>query len=69
MHWNDYQDVTITTNGKEHQGRYRTDRAKARGIEVSYGSAVKYTLLHASSPETLARIMLRELVEEQERRS
>jgi hypothetical protein len=33
---------------------------------VSYGGASKYTLLHASPPETLARMIVLELVREQE---
>lgn len=67
MSWTDYHDIVVRKDGEEYRGRYRTDRAKAPGIEVCYGGASKYTLLHASPPDTLARIMMRELIEEQER--
>ena len=65
MRWNDYQDIIFTKDGKEYRGRYRTQQGKSPGIEVSYGGASKYALLHASPPETLARIMVLELASEQ----
>lgn len=68
MRWSDYHDIIFTKDGKEYRGRYRTDNAKARGIEVSYGGASKYALLHASPPEVLARLMVLELAREQESR-
>ena len=64
--WSNYHDIVVTKDGKEHKGRYRTDRAKSPGIEVSYGSAIpKYALLHASPAETLARLLMLELIAEQ----
>ena len=65
IRWNDYHEITFTKDGREYRGSYRTQQGKSPGIEVSYGGASKYALLHANPPETLARIMVLELAREQ----
>ncbi len=63
--WSSYHDIVVTKDGKEHKGRYRTDRGKSPGIEVSLEGEWKYGLLHASPPEGLARLIMLELITEQ----
>jgi hypothetical protein len=63
--WSSYYDIVVTKDGKEYKGRYRTDRAKSPGIEVSLEGEWKYALLHASPPKGLARLIMLELIAEQ----
>lgn len=60
-------EVVIERNGKQIKGLYRINSGKHPMLTVSYGGASKPAVLHQSPPEVLARIMLRELVEEEER--
>jgi hypothetical protein len=56
--------LTIDVNGKSHRGSYIVDRpGKLVTVtsEYSHKSAVLYS---SSSPELLARILLREMIEE-----
>ena len=64
MHTGDYQEVEIERDGKRYAGRYLIIQGKFPLIEVSYRSRKKTTQLGGSPPELLARIMVRELVDE-----
>jgi hypothetical protein len=56
-------EISIDLNGKTWLGYYINVRDKSPGIQVySYDFGNKYAALHASPAETLARIVLSELV-------
>ena len=64
--WSDDHDIVVEKDGKQYGGHYRTDNCKSPGIKVYYGGVSRYAFLHAHPPELLARLLLLELVREQE---
>ena len=57
--------VSIERDGQRYTGSYTADH---RIIEVSYGSDSKTTQIGGSSPNNLAKVLLRELVTEEQAR-
>jgi hypothetical protein len=67
MEWSDYQDVSYSSSdGKEYKGQFRT-RQKDRGIEVVYHGLVNPAFYFNGPPNVLARTLLRELIEREDR--
>lgn len=60
-----YHEVSIERDGKSHVGYYFVDRKMITVAHVMLGR--KSALVGASPPDTLAKIMLGELVREHER--
>ncbi len=55
-----WDSIAIDRGGRSFHGRYRLHHA---GLTVEYKGYERFALLHASPAETLARIILRELVD------
>jgi len=53
------ENISVTVCGKEFNASFRVDK---KMLEVHYGSIIKSTQLGASDPETLAKLILSEIV-------
>jgi len=51
--------IAIELEGRTYTGRYRLHD---KGVTVEYGNRQQFAVLHNSPAETLARIMLRDLI-------